>query len=338
MKTFLFSIFVIALPLGILSCTSTEVRQSALSASPTRTPQAESMFQLGAIHYNSHVPGVGSVDLRTGIYYEASEAEFKGCVLYLQGLADSIMNHQKLFSALSQNGYRVISFDYMGQGGSEGSMNHSRVHDVLFPALEIGVQAKMIWTQFAEAESVRGNNCSASKKMVIGWSTGGLATYKLAHDEWADSVVLIAPGIHPNKFVGEAARSPALMIGLKQVITERTLTRNKFDGQPNPHVDPIKPVSPALVPLFAGNLLATSIESRIWNISDDVNGIVFLSGAEDTYVDRDATKATLAKRAPHFSIVQYNGALHEIDNEIPEISDNMITKTLNFFNSHLERK
>lgn len=44
MKIFLFFIYVIALPLGILSCTSTEVRQSSLSASPTRTPQADPCF------------------------------------------------------------------------------------------------------------------------------------------------------------------------------------------------------------------------------------------------------------------------------------------------------
>ncbi|MGZ3726296.1 MAG: alpha/beta hydrolase [Pseudobdellovibrio sp.] len=325
MKNIIFSPVVIGLFFLFSGCISKDV-------STSRTTQSESLFQLGSLKYNSNVPDVGTVELRTGVYYEASD--FKGCVLYLEGLADSLMNHQKLFTALSQNGYRVISFDYMGQGGSEGTMNHTRIHDEIFPALEIGVEAKLVWSKFAEAEAVQGHNCSTSKKMVIGWSTGGLAAYRLAHDKWADSVALIAPGIHPKKFVGEASQSPGLMLELKQVITERTLTRNNFANESDPHIDPIKPVSPAVVPLFAGNLLATSIESRLWNISEDINGIVFLSGAEDTYVDADATKATLANRAPHFFVVQYNGALHEIDNEIPQVANDMIAKTVAFFNSH----
>lgn len=307
-----------------VSCISTNLRQ----------PQSESSFHVESIRYDTKVLTVNEVDLRAGIMYESGEAKFKGCVLYLEGLADSILNHRPLFKALSQNGYRVIAFDYMGQGGSQGTMNHTRIYEPLAPGLEIGNQAKYIWNQYAHARGINGLNCSQSKKMLIGWSTGGLATYKLAFDGWADSVVLIAPGIHPKKFVGEGAKNPSLMFTLQQVITEKTLTRNKFEGQVNPHIDPIKPVSPSVVPLFAANLLLTSEWSHFWKIPLKVNGLVFLSSEEDTYVDLEPTKLTLSNNAPHFSVVGYNGALHEIDNELPDVANDLVLKTIQFFDKN----
>ena len=310
----------IFLSFNIISCIS----------SPLREPQSNESFHLDRLVYETKVPLVGNVELRTGVFFESSNVPFKGCVIYLEGLADSILNHRPLFSSLSENGFRVIAFDYMGQGGSSGSMNHTRLYEPLFPTLEIGSQARFVWQELQGLKSPTGHSCQQSKKMVIGWSTGGLAAYRLAYEKWADAVVLIAPGIHPRKFVGESAQSPSIMLTGDQVITQRTLTRNEFQNQANPHIDPINPISPMKVPFFASNLLITSELSHFWEISSTVKGLVFLSGEEDTYVDRDATKSTLAKRAPHFSIVAYKGALHEIDNELPDVSNDMVQKSIQF--------
>lgn len=300
-------------------------------SSKTRLPQSNESFHLSYLNYETNVPIVGTVKLRTGIFFESSSVAFNGCVLYLEGLADSILNHRALFSALSESGFRVIAYDYMGQGGSAGTMNHTRLYDPMFSSLEIGSQAQFVWNELGALKSPAGNSCQQSRKMIIGWSTGGLAAYRLAYAGWADAVVLIAPGIHPNKLVGEALAKPSLMITGAPVITERTLTRNQFNNQSNPHRDPIHPVSPMKVPLFATNLLLTSELSHFWKISPKTAGLVFLSGVEDTYVDREATKMTLTKNASHFSIVSYQGALHEIDNELPEVADDMIQKTVKFF-------
>lgn len=271
-------------------------------------------------------PLVRDVNLRSGYYRESSQTEFKGCVMYLEGLADSVANQQPLFHHLSQQGYRVIFFDYMGQGGSEGSMNNSRVVDPINKSLQLSTQAQFIWNKYADG-------CKNSKKILIGWSTGGLVSYKMAFEGWADAVVLIAPGIHTKMFIGEAADNPTDLITFQQVISERTLTRNTFAEGRNPHVDPIKPDSPVKVPLFAANLVASSKLSQGWKIPAKVKGLVFLSGVEDTYVDRDATVATLKRNAPHFKVVSYDGALHEIQNEIPEVSLDMYQKTVNFLNA-----
>lgn len=268
-------------------------------------------------------PLVRDVHLRTGYYTEAADKPFKGCVMYLEGLADSVANQQPLFHHLSESGYRVVFFDYMGQGGSEGSMNNSRVLDPINNSLQLSTQAQFVWNLYSQ-------NCGASKKLVIGWSTGGLVSYKLAYDNWADAVILIAPGIHAKKFVGEAAATPSKLVMLQQVISERTLTRAVYGKGLNPHVDPIKPDSPAKVPLFAANLLGSSLVSQSWQINSKVKGLVFLSGVEDTYVDRDATIKTLSKNAPHFHVVSYDGALHEIQNEIPDVAFDMHQKTTQF--------
>lgn len=297
-----------------------------------RTPQADSKFQFEFVDYDTKIPIINSVSLRAGVYSETDGVVFKGCVLYLEGLADSIHNHIPLFEALSQSGYRVISFDYMGQGGSQGNMNHTRLYDILAPALEIGNQAKFIWKKYSEQKGKNNLSCAQSKKMLIGWSTGGLATYKLAYEKWADAVVLIAPGIHPKTFVGEGATSPTHMLGGAQVITKRTLTRNTFENAIDPHVDPIKPLTPIAVPLFAGNLLLTSQLSHVWKIPKTVQGLVFLSGVEDTYVNRGATVRTITDNADHFLVSTYDGALHEIDNELPTVTDDMYKKTIEFLN------
>lgn len=313
--------------LSIVSCTFLSKRQPQNEAS--RWHFDKTFYDVK--HPYLANPLVRDVHLRTGYYAESANKPFKGCVMYLEGLADSVANQQPLFHALSESGYRVVFFDYMGQGQSEGSMNNSRVLDPINNSLQLSTQAQFVWNLYSQS-------CGASKKMVIGWSTGGLVSYKLAHDVWADAVILIAPGIHAKKFVGEAATSPSALVTLQQVISERTLTRNTFSKGLNPHVDPIKPDSPAKVPLFAANLLGSSMISQNWKINAKVKGLVFLSGVEDTYVDRDATIKTLSKNAPHFQMVSYDGALHEIQNEIPEVAFDMYQKTTQFLDQITSEK
>lgn len=286
-----------------------------------------------------------NLKLRAG--YALERGQLKACVLYLQGLGDSILNHDPYFSVLTGSGYRIIFFDYMGQGGSEGSMNDTRIQ-VQLPAdateimirkyhqqkkyYAISEQGEYIWNQFKDVKSVIGQDCNSSKKIVIGWSTGGLSAYRMAFEKKADAVVLIAPGIQPKFFVGESQSAKYMIWPSFEVITERTLTRNVFKGKKNPHVDKVKPSNPFAIPQFAGNLKLVSIHSAQWKIDPAIKGLVFLSGQEDSYVDRDSTKEILAKNADHFSIRSYEGALHELDNELPEVTNDLYARTLQFLN------
>ena len=81
-------------------------------------------------------------------------------------------------------------------------------------------------------------------------------------------------------------------------------------------------------------ILLIALSGFIWLASSaqksgNVKGIVFL-GTGDTYVNYAATKKTLAKHAPHFSVVQYDGAFHELHNETPQVSEDVIRKILDF--------
>lgn len=283
------------------------------------------------------------VKMRAG--YTMEQRDLKACVIYLQGLADSVRNHKPYFSELSSAGYRVIYFDYMGQGGSEGAMNRTRIQVDLPPGAtremqqryqrkdkhqEIPEQADFFWERYKHVQNERGQSCSDSPKLLIGWSTGGLSAYRMAHENRADAVVLIAPGIHPKTMVGESAEDWSKMIFLRQTITERTLTRNKFKDQENPHLDPVRPKSPAHSPQFAMNLKGIAGRSTAWKINPAVRGYVFLSGDEDTYVKREATEKTLRQNAPHFRMKSYPGALHELDNEIPEVAQDLYRETILF--------
>ncbi len=324
----------------ISSCASRKLNKNEL----LRQPQSE-LSQSPVFFEKIKIKNLTDYQ-RAGFLLEAKNSEFKGCLIYLQGLGDSIQNHYPLFNKLSKAGYRVLVFDYLGQGESEGSMAKTRINSKgdPFPKnddYEIGVQAKFIWERYsANSDPIYGRNCAQSKKRVIGWSTGGLAAYKLANEGWASEVALVAPGIVPNICVGEAGKSSLIQctaknLSLDHIITLRTLTSNSYANTLNPHFESIKPSRFLEIKEFAINLVSTAyLQARFWKIHPIVKGIVFLSGEEDTYVNRDKTNSILKKNASHFKIIKYDGALHEIDNEIPQIANDMHEKTIQFFNSN----
>lgn len=238
--------------------------------------------------------------IRSGYLAENPQVPFRGNIIYYQGLADSMVNHQPLFQKLTQAGFRVIAFDYMGQGGSSGTMNDTRI-------LEIGTLGDKIWKLHAR------DLTNYPKKNIIGWSTGGLAAYVQAGKKNdVSNIVLIAPGIAPNIKVGE---QQVLKFKFNQITLPTLTTQIYASGVENPHLDPIKPNSPLEIMNFSWDLTITASASRRLQMSNQVNGFVLLSGDNDTYVNARKTFAVLKKKAPHFLVRQYPNALHEIDNE-----------------------
>lgn len=276
------------------------------------------------------------VKQRVGLFLESRESQFQGCVIYLEGLGDSIRNHEPLFKKMNSEGFRVLSFDYLGQGGSEGQMSWTRLDATgspypTSPNYEIGNQARWVWKKFSERKDpIFQRSCEGKPKIVMGWSTGGLAAYKLASEKWADAVVMIAPGISPKMCVGSAG-SPSVTlkcylqnIGTLPIITPESLSTENYNTSENPHVDPIYPNRPLDAKFFSLNLLSTShFKTPFWTIDKSIKGLVFLSGKNDTYVDSAQTEIILKKQAAHFEVLTYHEALHEIDNERPAIRTDM---------------
>ncbi len=248
--------------------------------------------------------------------YLPHHGEFKGNVIYFQGLADSMLNHDPLFKKISKAGYRVIAFDYMGQGGSGGRMNKTRIEFIPW----IGDR---VWNKFAI------NTNEFPNKTILGWSTGGLAAYLQATEKKVDKVILIAPGIAPKKIAGEG-----LFSRIPNQITLETLTTDiYFDHASNPHREEIIPNSPLKVPHFTISLLSWAMKLKERMIPSSVKGLVLLSGDNDTYVNAARTKIIIQNNAPHFKMKAYAGALHEIDNERKEIRGRAHQDILNFLNS-----
>jgi len=298
-----------------------------------------------------HSVTVGKIKLRAGLF-PSQKPQLKATVLYLEGLADSMYNHENLINTLSLEGYQVIAFDYPGQGGSEGSMNQTRItaNDLPLDKLEglLGIEkSNDHFSKFKEAfnkhkpelfdtflisdmadkvweEIKKKNDIDPTKQInaVIGWSTGGLAAYEWAKDnkEGIKAVVLIAPGTN-TKFV--------------DVIETKTLNGSGFQ-----HLDNIRPNCPVKIPGFSMNLLASGHASQDWKVENDIKGLVLLSDPEkDSYVDSEAVGNTLKRNAKHFEFVKYDGAAHEIDNETIENrkTDNILleTKVANFLDKVL---
>lgn len=240
--------------------------------------------------------------IRSGYLAENPEKPFLGNVIYYEGLGDSMLNHMPLFSKLTQAGFRVIAFDYMGQGESTGSMNDTRIR-------QIGVLGDEIWKLHARDLE------HYPKKNIIGWSTGGLAAYEQARLKTdVNNIVLIVPGIAPYLIMGEQK----ILQGEFNQITIASLTTQIYSHRnTSPHIDPIRPRSPLEVMSFARDLIQSSAENRnvALTMNPQVNGLVLLSGSGDNYVDNEETLRILEQTAPWFRTRKYSRALHEIDNE-----------------------
>ena len=315
MKTSIFGALALSLLLAV-----------AAEAQPVQTDLADSRIAPGwtieNVYWDTAVPGIGKVRIRAGYLAESPNAKvFKGNVIYLEGLGDSMMNHQTMFKALSDEGYRVISFDYMGQGGSSGAMNNTAIE--AFPSfrrLEIRALARYIWSRYARRDSAF--SPEQNRRLVIGWSTGGLAAFQMAKDKWANAVVLIAPGLHPQLVPGDAF----------SITLDSLACRTYAEGQ-DPHIDRVRPSNALKVPLFALNLLETSLKARyLWDIDPKVKGLVFLGG-QDEYVNTGSTPETIRARAPHFKMLHYAKACHEIQSSHDPIREDLVKRTVEFFNS-----
>jgi len=286
------------------------VGAAELRAGTSEAPQAPASgpgWHLAPFPYSTGLPLRAPVSIRAGYYGESPDAPFRGNILYFEGFADSMLNHDPLFAKLSAAGYRVIAFDYMGQGGSGGSMNDTRLVDPVVPGLQVRALAERVYERFRRADG-------PARKVVLGWSTGGLAAYDVAARGGADAAVLIAPGLCVRSVVK---------------VSVETLTHAKPAPAADPHVDPVKPSSPLLAPGFAANMLLAPRIIRGEAMPPGVKGLVLLAG-EDHYVDAACIGRALDERAPSFERHLYPGAEHELDNEVPEVADDVAARIVDF--------
>jgi alpha-beta hydrolase superfamily lysophospholipase len=242
-----------------------------------------------------HLEVAKGLELRVGVLPAKGEA--RGDILYLPGFADRLDNHGPLFTAWSEKGFRVVSFDYPGHGESRGRKNS--INRFGFAAL----------ADFASQVEAATREDSHRPLLLAGWSTGGLLAVRILQagptlGRDPKGVLLFAPGV-----------SVYTLVGKNGFVTEPTLTSN-----PNPpHTGPIRPVSPLLVPVFAASLLSHS--HMAWQSAvPEIPMLVLVGGdREDRYAKtREVKRWALRQREWRDSSVtafQCRGAFHELDNE-----------------------
>jgi alpha-beta hydrolase superfamily lysophospholipase len=223
-----------------------------------------------------------------------------------------MLNHMPLFSALNDIGYRVIAFDLMGQGGSTGKMNHTRINTMI-------AMGDLIWNKYTR------NLRDYPYKTVIGWGIGGLAGYVEASNDGLDRVILIAPNLFPKKNIGQKKTFP-----ISKITRDMHTSAVYSDENPDPHVDKIHPVSPTLTPHFSMDALVSASIAQDKKIDECARGLVILAQDNNTFIDYDKTVEHFSKNAEHFKQMHVPNALHELDNEREEISNNVINEIQDF--------
>src|SRR5262249_31480502 len=147
--------------------------------------------------------------------------------------------HRPLFEDLASHGFRIIAFDYMGQGGSSGSMNDMRIQD-------ISTLGEQVWIHFYRPGG-------RLPKVILGWSAGGLAAYKASPSNHPSALVLMAPALVPRSRVGRFTMSdewPYVQMTITPASLTRDSTKSILQGR-DPHLEPIWPDSPQKAPDFS---------------------------------------------------------------------------------------
>lgn len=249
-----------------------------------------------------------SSNLRVGIASPAGEPVAD--VLYLHGFSDRIDNHPLLFKELTDNGMRVIAFDYPSHGKTEAS--------------------SLGWYSFEDladlVKAVEKETASKRTLIIMGWSTGGLLATRMAQTNrlmnltrYPSALVLFAPGVSVRMIPGDWG-----------MVTESTLTSNP-DLQ---RAGPAKPDSPFAKSVFSMRLLFNSIYAQNANMPAWLPVLTFAGGNEaDVYANSakvvDWVKSQRNHNRSMFGI-QCESSKHEMDNEVNPIGPTVRKATAAF--------
>jgi pimeloyl-ACP methyl ester carboxylesterase len=250
------------------------------------------------------------LNVRVGV--QNTEGAPLGDILYFHGFADRLDNHQPLFDAWAQAGFRVISFDLPSHGKNSGSyndLNHFSFKDLA----ELGARVE------------QDTKPATSRPLILaGWSTGGLLVVRMLQESWTFGLsrpvagaILFAPGVSVRKF-------PWTFGNGQGEVTEGTLTHN-----PNPpHFGPVHPTTPFwshLVYGFAPRLAKESLLSQSDVYPQDIPTLVFTGGdQEDRYAKAWVVRQWVRKQNesrqsdgnPLIVNISCPHSAHEMDNEL----------------------
>lgn len=250
--------------------------------------------------------------IRTVIQSPDNGIKTKADMLFFIGFGDRADNHGPLFKLMSEQGIRVISFDYPTHGESRCShLDHETFTSLSDMAQEIEEKTRVDVNR---------------PLFVSGWSTGGLLALRMIQtnylaERFVQGLILIAPGVSVYNFVGGDG-----------IIREKTLLQNPTP----PHFAPPQPVSPFLAPVFAANLKYNSVIARNSKLPTYIPMLVLVAGEKlDKYVKTPVLKEWIKKEQVSKSNLyafQCENSMHEMDNEINPIGPTVRNLIKDFVN------
>jgi alpha-beta hydrolase superfamily lysophospholipase len=255
--------------------------------------------------------------IRTVIQSPDNGMKTKADLLFFIGFGDRADNHGPLFKLMTEQGIRVISFDYPTHGKSRCShLDYETFTSLSDMAQEIEEKTR---------EDVN------RPLFVSGWSTGGLLAIRMIQnnflaERFVQGLILIAPGVSVYTFVGGDG-----------IIRERTLLQNPTP----PHNGPPSPVSPFLTPVFAVNLKLNSQLARESHLPNFIPTLVLVAGEKlDKYVKTPVLKEWIKKERmtkSNLTAFQCENSMHEMDNEIGTIGPTVRNLIKDFINNQQEK-
>lgn len=312
------AVVLIALPVGwrLLPGVSTQDGMRLGASSPARVPSSWS--GLAVRDYALERGGRPSGSVRVGIAAPAGKP--RADVLFFHGHSDRMDNHQALFTAWRDDGFRVVSFDLPEHGGtSAGSLDTWDLDQLV-------VLASLV--------EQRTRTDRARPLFLAGFSLGGeLAYHAAVHPD-----LLARFGRRP---VGLVLLSPALAV---QVFTggDGVSRARALEHPGGAVVDKPDPAVPLANPVFSTDLLVTSTKDR--GLSPPRDLPVFAATADpaqDTYVDVDAVRrwaARLAAQDVRIDAINCPGARHAVDNEAWPIGTDVRTASRDYLDAVLTGK
>ncbi|MCO4793743.1 MAG: alpha/beta fold hydrolase [Bacteriovoracaceae bacterium] len=263
----------------------------------------------------THFSPSDGVNLHVGIYSPVEQPKMD--LIYLPGYADVFSNHEDLFKKLTDNGIRVISFNYP---------NHGKTEVNFWNDLNLTTFTRLAsYVDFVEKKTRQDRKRPLA---LLGWSTGGLLTTRILQGLGNLSIkrkithaVLITPGVSVYTCVGEKLC----------YISNKTLTHDKSLWN-----RPIHPLTPLTRPKFGAGLMINANKAWKSTLPQSVKTMVLVAGNKaDKYAKTKNIKKWVRKQRSSFyksiTALQCTGARHELHNETTQFGGTLTRENIQSF-------
>ena len=252
----------------------------------------------------------------------------RAVLVIVHGLAEHAERYQHVVKTFLQKGYVIYGHDHRGFGRSGGVRGHwEHFDDVLKDMDQVVELARTEWPNLPFG--------------MFAHSMGGVIAiqYLARYHNKFQAAVISAPGFEP----GPEQNKVLLWLTplANKIVPRRPLDRHppkKFRLSHDPaqaaawDADPL--VHPYASPRWGVEYMRAAREAK--SLLGKLNlPVLVVMGEEDVTVEREAIEKAVAAAGPAVTFHTYPGAYHEVHNEIPEIREPMLARTLAWMETQL---